>query len=250
MASELIRIGARLLPVLVCYSLLFTSRACAQLAGGAEGDFNSRYVWRGLAYSEGPVLQGNAWLTYGDLTVNGWGNYVLTDEPQQGTVNSVSASVVWTQDLKGFRLEPMVEYWGDRHIEHIEDPATGELSMRISHATGPIRVFLMQAVDLFSFRGASYGETGISKNFTRYGFKTDVSTRISWGNRLYNETYTGIDRTSLQYVGADITSTYQLREHLYIRPHVEWSFLLDSDLRRILHPASTWNAGIALGTSF
>ena len=45
------------------------SLIASELSFGAELDGNSRYVWRGLALSSGPVLQPSAWVSLAGFTL-------------------------------------------------------------------------------------------------------------------------------------------------------------------------------------
>ena len=46
---------------------------------GAEMDFNSRYVWRGLLLDDGPVGQPSAWISAFGFTLTAWSNVAMTD---------------------------------------------------------------------------------------------------------------------------------------------------------------------------
>jgi hypothetical protein len=100
------------------------------------------------------------------FTLNVWANVNLTTQAEQGGIDSSSVSLAYEKEYAGFRFTPMVEYWGDRRIAGISDPASGEFSINISHPAGPVGLFLLQTVDPFKFRGATYTETGLTKSFT------------------------------------------------------------------------------------
>jgi hypothetical protein len=228
---------------------LGTTEACAQISGSVEPDFNSRYVWRGFAYSQGAVLQENISLTAKGFTLTGWGNLVLTQEPQQGEINSTAVGLQYMREVSGFRLEPTLEYW-NLPIPSLHDPGTGEISLNISHAAGPVRVFLLQVADVVHFRGAYYGETGLSHNLRWKRFNTRSNLRIGWANASFLRVYANVDQASFLQTGGDISSTVLLTRHLYIRPHAEWTYLVDGKVRRAVQPASLWNAGFGFGVTF
>jgi hypothetical protein len=219
------------------------------VSGSVEPDFNSRYVWRGFAYSQGPVLQENVSLAAKGFTLSAWGNLVLTQEPQQGEINSTSVGLQYAREISGFRLEPMIEYW-NLPIPSLHDPGTGEISLNVSHAAGPVRVFLLQVVDVVHFRGAYYGETGLSRNFKWKCFNTKSNLRIGWANADFLRAYAEVAKAAFLETGGDISSTVTLTKHLYVRPHAEWTYLVDGSVRRAVQPASLWNAGVGLGVTF
>jgi len=120
--------------------------------------------------------------------LNAWANLVLTKEPEQGEVNGVSASLTCDKAYAGFCLEPMREYWADRRIAGVADPPTDELSIDISRSIGAVRVFLLQTVDAFRFRGAVSGRRDRNhQDFCWKGIKTDSTARAGRANRAFTD---------------------------------------------------------------
>src|SRR5688572_13068726 len=60
---------------------------------GFETDFSSRYVWRGLTLSEGPVQQTSAWVSKGPLTYTLWSNFVLGKGDNRGRFDEVDLTI-------------------------------------------------------------------------------------------------------------------------------------------------------------
>src|SRR5215470_3067277 len=54
------------------------SIARATFTYGAEMDFNSGYVWRGLLLDDGPVGQPSAWMSAFGFTLTAWSNVAMT----------------------------------------------------------------------------------------------------------------------------------------------------------------------------
>ena len=61
---------------LLCIAgLLAPASAAAQSdTWGVEADVNTRYLWRGIPNSDGPVFQPYVWLTRAGTTVSAWSN--------------------------------------------------------------------------------------------------------------------------------------------------------------------------------
>ncbi len=224
--------------------------ARSQLSGGMELDFNSRYTWRGMVYSSGPVLQPDVWISWNNFTLSGWNNADLTHEPQQATFNSASGSLDYSFALGKFQINPMVEYWADRQVRGVVDKPTGEVSVNISHPLGPLIIYLLQAVDVFQYRGAWYGETGASRQFHWKRLTPETSISLGAANRNYLQTYAGVPKAAFVEAGPKVEVKVQLSRHYYLRPHVEWTYLLNNQVRRMVQPASLWSIGGALGVTF
>src|SRR5918996_4671142 len=78
---------------------------------GFEADFASQYVWRGIALSQGPVLQPSLWLTLGGATFWAWGTFVLNDEPNQGQLNEVDFTFGYGRDVRRFFFNALLYFY-------------------------------------------------------------------------------------------------------------------------------------------
>ncbi|HEX4274655.1 MAG TPA: hypothetical protein VHZ74_04840 [Bryobacteraceae bacterium] len=221
-------------------------------SAGVETDFSSRYTWRGMAYSTGAVAQPYGWLTAGDFTVSLWGNANLQRNRQSGATSGLfdggDVTVGWSRDFGRWRIEPAFEFWFDRPVEGVSDPATGELSVRASWKLGPMRIFAAQAIDTIRFRGAYYGEAGTNFAASRKGLDFDASLRQAWASERFNRIYAGVEKRGPTFVGADGSITHRFRQGIYLRAHSEISWMTDAALRRSLaQPRPLFSAGVALG---
>src|SRR5262245_60166899 len=89
--ERLLRLTNETLPIIAMIPLLFAhglaqepgSGKAPKVTYGFETDFNSRYVWRGIAQSEGPVEQTTAWVSVSGFTFCAWGNMELGRGPQR-----------------------------------------------------------------------------------------------------------------------------------------------------------------------
>lgn len=59
---------------LAALALMTAVPAAAQVTIGADAAFNSAYVWRGLSFTNKPVLQPDVWLSAYGFTVGAWAN--------------------------------------------------------------------------------------------------------------------------------------------------------------------------------
>src|SRR5437867_4356277 len=54
---------------------------------GAETDFNSGYVWRGIALSNKPVIQPSAWISRSGFTFTAWSNFAPANRSESEIVH-------------------------------------------------------------------------------------------------------------------------------------------------------------------
>jgi hypothetical protein len=100
---------------------------------GFETDFNSRYVFRGFAYSQGTVNQSTAWVTISGFTFYAWGNFMLNREPQQRELSELDFGASYKREWKKLIVEPAFDYFIYRTPNPVKDPPTGEASLNLSY---------------------------------------------------------------------------------------------------------------------
>ncbi len=220
----------------------------SEITYGFETDFNSRYVFRGIADSQGPVKQSTAWVTVSGFTFYAWGNFVLSREPQQGEFSELDFGVAYKREWKKLTVEPAFDYYIYRSPAPVKDPPTGEASLKLSYPIGPARVFTKQIFDVGSYRGAYFGEAGLAYEH-KLDRKTTVATTFSlgWASAKFNEAYVGVPRRAFNLVGAEVSLTHAPNHRFYLRPHIEFTRITDGQLRSHLNSPTIGNFGLALG---
>jgi hypothetical protein len=220
----------------------------AKFTWGAENDFNSRYVWHGITNSEEPVLQPSLWVSKSGLTMMVWGNVALGDEPQQRRLNEVDLIFSYQREWKHMRIEPGVLFYFDRPLLRVDDPPSGMASIKLSVPLGPLRAFTNQEMDFVSYRGAYFGDVGLS--FEReLGKATRLTSTINlgWGSAKFNEVFIGPRKWAVNVTGFEISFACALPRGLYLRPHLEFSRVIDRQLRGQLASPTRVNIGVAVG---
>ena len=205
-----------------------------------------------MPYSIGAVAQPYGWVTSHDFTVSLWGNASLRNEPRKGISQGIfdggDVSVGWSHDFGRWRIEPAFEFWFDRPVSTAFDPATGELSARVSWKLGPMRLFTNQAADTIRFKGAYYGDAGTNFTAKGKGLDFDASLREAWASAKFNRVYTGVGKSAPTFIGADGSVTHRFRRGIYLRAHSEISWMTDTAIRRSLgQHRPLFSAGMAVG---
>lgn len=222
----------------------------AAVTWGAESDFNYRYLWQGIAYSSGPVMQPEVWVSSRGLTLTIWGNEVLNNEARRGKLTEYSVGLGYSRTWSGWTVEPSYERWVNVPADADNGPNTGVAILRISHAAGPVSFFTTQNVDIQSYRGAYWGDAGVSWEKPVDRFTLASSASVGWASAGFNAAYFGPAENALDLVSADFSATLPIRTHFYMRPHFEFSRIADAQLRRSGNLLPLWNAGLAFGFSF
>jgi hypothetical protein len=142
---------------------------------GAETFFYSRYVSKGIASSDGPVLQPSAWVTLDDFTLTYFGNLVLNREERQGRFNEADISLAWTREWKGFSIEPIFTL---HTYPNTEDQSQYETGLTLARDLGPWRLSTFNSVTFAVSEKATYfGEIAL-------GYQQDLLERLSFTAEL------------------------------------------------------------------
>lgn len=216
---------------------------------GIESDFNSRYVWHGLAFSPAGVMQSCAWGGMAGFTGSVWSNYDLAAEIEGPRFNEVDFSLAYAASYGAMGLETSVQTY--LYPDQPESPSTTELSFDLSWSTGRLQPFVIYTFDIDEYRGASFGEAGLRSAWEASGtVSVEATAGIGWGSARFNETYIGADQSALNLASAEAALTWSCTNAIYIRPHLQMTRLLDDDLRNLVDTPSIFQIGIAIGGEF
>ena len=215
---------------------------------GVEADFVSQYIWRGIAFSKGPVLQPSMYFSCYGLTFTTWGNFVLNDEVGQGQLNEVDFLLDYAYSRKNFFTEAVLLFY---LYPNQDAPTTGEASVILGFQKGPFKIFTTQYVDMIAAPGAYFGL--VSGSFEKefhpdFSFKTVLG--LGWANAKFNEFYLGVPQTQLNLLIWDLELRWKLHDPLYLRPHMQVTTLLPSALRESVEHPTIVSGGLGVGVEF
>ena len=215
---------------------------------GFESDFVSQYVWRGIELSEGPVLQPSLWLSYKGATFSVWGNFVLSDEANQGQLNEVDFTLGYGFEYKNFFFGPLFLFY---LYPHQDIAATGEVAPILGFQRGPFKLFTAQIFDMIAAPGAYFGVFGGSfEREFHEKFSLKTSAGFAWANEAFNDANFEISKFALNLFVWNLELHWTVKDPLYLRPHLKVSILLDEDLRGSVEHADLISGGLAIGIDF
>ncbi|HEX5034110.1 MAG TPA: hypothetical protein VFW62_06485 [bacterium] len=215
---------------------------------GLEADFVSQYVWRGIALSEGPVLQPSAWLSCQGAIVSVWGNFVLNDEPNQGQLNEIDFTLGYGYRYKDLFVGSLFLFY---LYPHQDVAATGEGSVILGYQRGPFTVFTIHLFDMIAAPGAYFGVAGGAFEWELHEkLSIKTSAGIGWANAAFNETNFEVSKFAANVFVGNLEFTWSVKGPLYLRPHMKVSVLLDESLRNSVDEATLINGGLAVGVEF
>jgi len=218
---------------------------------GAETDFNSSEVWRGILLDNAPVAEPSAWISAHGFTFTAWRNLPLTSTQASVHLHTTDLALAYIYDWNKLRIEPAVDVYFNQPVGGIHDPNTMEASLKFSYPIGPLRIFLSNSFDVLAYRGALFGEIGLSYSgkLTK-STELSVSTSAGWASAKFNAAYIGPREPALNVIECGGSLIYHVQQHLYFQPHIEFSHILDPRLREYLSHPTVVNFGLAVGLDF
>ena len=216
---------------------------------GAEIAFASQYIWRGIELSDGVVLEPAAWIQAYGLYFEVWGNFFLEDA-DQGEPNEIDLISYYELEWNNFTLEPGFEAF---LYPDNDEPSTLELTIGLSYSMlDQFSIFTKHYFDVAEYQGPYFGTVGVSfeRELESLPFYIDSSLKLGWGNSDFNEVNIEVSESALNVIIADLSVYYYPLDHLYLRPHIQFSALLDDDLRDAVDNPTIVSGGIAVGVEF
>jgi len=218
------------------------------LSWTAELAANSRYVWRGLAFSEGAVLQPSAGISYGGLTLSLWSSIDPDRRRARPGLNEADVFLTYSWERKGLTIEPGLSVYTYPR-QGPASPATTEATLYVSvPLAGPLSAYLDQALDISAYAGGYFAEAGLSlETRIREGLSLEAAASQAFGSETFNRAYWEIPRGMLDVFSLRLALNWSLGRNLFLRPHLEDAVLTSSRLRRAAGRSGFFNLGLTLG---
>ena len=233
----------------IALSGVFASGVALPLTAGLEADFASRYVWRGLALSDGPVLQPSVWASFAGFTLTPWANIALHEDSARVGLDELDFTLDYSRDFSDLTVKPSFSTY--LYPNQADASPTGELAVALSYPVGPISVLTDQSVDLIATPGAYFGDAGLSiENELARNLSVEASLRVGWASARFNDANLGVNRAALNMGGADLALSWSPGGLFYLRPHAALSVILDRELRAAVASPLLIAGGLAIGREF
>lgn len=216
-------------------------------------DYYSKYIWRGINLTDDPVLQPSLTLGWKGFSVNLWGNLELTDVNDE---NDRFTEYDYTIDYSGS--------WGKvnysvglirYHFPHTDVAGTTELYAGLGLDV-PLSPTLTVFKDVDEIHG-TYTQFAVSHTFENVlqfsetlTANLDLGASVSYSDHDFNRGYTGTNGSGLHDLTLSAGLPFAIGEHWTVTPSVNWSQLLDHEIRDAVSDDDNFWAGVSVGFSF
>ncbi len=211
-----------------------TNAEDSKIYWGIETDLNDKYLWRGITYDKGFVIQPNIWISYRNVTFSVWNNIPAYSNSHLIRPNEIDLSLSYQYSFLNCDVENSIMIY---HYPHQSDsPSTGEFYVGIGVPVGELKWVTNLTADIMKYPGAFFIDNGMEfeEIFTEK-FNLTLSLNTGWASKKFNETYIGISKTTLNIISAKLSSTYYPTSCFYIQPHLQLNKIIDKDLYEVLN---------------
>ncbi len=209
----------------------------SELNYGLKSDFMSTYLWRGISYNKGFIMQPSVWVSKSDFTFEIWSNLTLHDIHGDVKRNEIDFILSYQYLWGNLSLEPSAMYY--IYPKQEDSPPTGELGLTLSYQFGKFTLVNNFYCDVIKYSGAYFNESGISyeKEILQ---NTSLFAMISAGfaSKKFNDIYTGALKSTVNLVTFNLALSYSLSEKITISPHIQFNRTIDRSVVELLGKTS------------
>lgn len=194
--------------------------------------FASSYLWRGLVFNEGLMLQPSASVGYGAFELNAWSNIAAVETHGNEFVPELDFAASYTYEAKNYGLKPQANfYFYPANWEHI---STLELGVEAYYEVENLGFYVNPNVDVADNYGGVYVDYGIYKSGDlNEHVSYDARMLLGWGNKKFCEHYANepltietnvnpkqLMRQDLKSMRLQLTADYKVNERFSIQPQL------------------------------
>lgn len=209
-------------------------------------ELNSRYLWRGIALSEGTVYQPSLTLGWGAWSIGGWANVepAASVGPRWNELDlTLAASLEW----RGWTIEPSAMLYS---YPGLDAPGTGELELELGRSVGRWSPYTRHSVDVLQARGAAYSALGVSVEQAVRRATLTANAEYGRGWWRFASAYADPSLEGMNVWSAGLSATLPLAEGVSLGPHVSWNQVGNRQVRDQISGPTPFLFGVTLQREF
>lgn len=217
-----------------------------------ESAFTNSYLWRGIEYNSGIIMQPSVNLEYKGFILNIWNSTGVLETKENSNKQEIDFTLSKTIESGNFYFEPTLIFYSYPSKKYFS--ATAEASVYASYYEGNFGFFINPSFDFLSNVGGAFSETGITYDYETA--RTHIVANLAYG--VANEKFIDFNIAegeilifNSMYRLVDINGSFKqkLNETIFIKPSFNFFHLIGSDLSKILNP-NKFNCAFSLGAEF
>ena len=198
---------------------------------GGNLDLNSRYQWRGLHFSDGPVMQGALEGGISNLTVGTFGNLALGFGDDALLFDELDLYTSWTQQEGDIWVSPSLVVYMFPGLA----PTTGEVLLDMGWMPATLGLQGGLALDVMDAAGSFWGQMEAVYEPALDGpLALQILLGGGAGNGRFNEYYAGLESGGFSSAWLQFTADHGLSSSLGVSAWVRGEIIVNDALRQAL----------------
>jgi len=197
---------------------------------GVEIGFRSGHADRGFIINDRPVVQPVMWLAGSGTEFSVWSSFALAQTTDAARPQIVELKLEREQTWGKVTVAPALRMYFYHDALSAERDRSLEGWLTLSYNAGPVRLFTRHSLDVLTYQGEYFVDTGIESEHRISALELGGSLAAGWASARFNADYAGVPKRALDRVRA-ATWLNVYRGHLYAGPHIEFSTIVDPAVR-------------------
>lgn len=218
------------------------------LSGSADVSFANIYIWRGLALTDGPVMQPSLTLGAGGLSLNAWGNFELDDvNDNEFKFTEIDLTADYAFELEMVTLNIGVIYYTFPNTDF-----DSTLEFYVSAALNTIispSVTVYKDVDLVEGMYANFG-LGYDLPIEDSDVTVSLAANAGWGDEDHNLFYYGAAEATFTDLLLSGSVSIPLTDQLSLGGMLAWSNLLSDEIEANFEEPDNFIGAISASWAF
>ena len=219
-----------------------------RLEVSADAAFVNKYVWRGILFTNGPVMQPSVTLGGGNFSFNVWASMDLNNANEMAReFNELDFTLDYSFSVKNYSISlGAIPY---------TFPNTGFSSTTELYFSLGADVVLSPSITVYRDIDEADG-TYVSFGFGHsipidvWNTSLDLSTALGWGSEKHNLFYYGVEKNAGTDIFLGASMSFALNDFIAVSPSAGYAGLLYGDIRNSMSHKDNLMVGIAVSASY
>lgn len=217
-------------------------------------EFASKYVWRGVNWNNGAVMQPSLAVNYGGFKAQIWGSMDLSNwadfyafkQKPAGYFTEWDTSVQYTHNFGAFDVtvggvDYQYPYQGSKRTQEVY----GSVAFK-----GAVDVALTGYFDVKEVEGV-YVDLSVSKQmFNFWGAPLTFSAKVGYGDKKHNDWYYGYNKEAFADAQFTVSAKFDQGKGYTITPYLKYSTFADEAILKNVPRRDNLVGGVVFGFKF
>jgi hypothetical protein len=161
-----------------------------------------------------------------------WSNFALADATDGSRPDIAEAELTTKYKWNSVAIAPAARMYVYQDRVSRFSGRSLEAWLNLANDFGPFTLFLNHSVDLLDYRGGYFGEAGLESS-GKVSRRLEIGGSLGggWANSTFNQYWAGVAKSAFNRVNAEAWFTVYANPHVYIGPHLEFSSIVDREVR-------------------